>query len=292
MGDGGRLNCQEAEELLPWLAGGGLAPEERAAVRQHLGGCAACQAALEETRRAADVFGAHLPAPALAALAWDEPPGDVPADLARQHLLSCPECAEELSLLQQSRALEQAAELARPASPRSARPSVAVWAAPLAAGLVIGLGLGVLRTPAPPPAGPDPHAAELQRLRGENTALRGELDDARQPQVNLPLVELLPEEGAVRSAQQGQDEVVVPVAARQVVLLLGGAARADREASIELRDAQGAVVWTGAGLEPGAQGAYTVAVPASLLADGVYSVVVQAAGARPVRYALRVRRAK
>ena len=286
------MNCHEAEELLPWLVGGGLAPEEAAAVRQHLGGCSACQAALEETRRAARVFGAHLPAPALAALAWDEPPGDVPADLARQHLLSCPECAEELSLLQQSRALEQAAELARPAPPRSARPSVAVWAAPLAAGLVIGLGLGVLRTPAATPARPDPHAAELQQLRGENASLRGELDDARRPQVNLPLLELFPEDGTQRSAQHGQDDVVVPAGTRQVVLLLGGAARADREASIELRDGQGAVVWSGAGLKPGTQGAYTVAVPSSLLADGAYSVVVQPAGARPVRYALRVRRAR
>ena len=263
-------------------------------MREHLAACPACRQALAETRQAADVFGAHLPASVLADLAWDAADSTLPADLTQRHLESCPECAEEISLLRESRALEGATELARPAAGRRVAWRFTAWAAPLAAGLVIGLGLGALRDGRPTvvpvgPASPDP---QLQRLREDNLALQAQLADARTPQVNLPVVELFPADAARRSMEQRADEVVIPAGVRQVALLLGADAPASRPASVELRESSGKTVWSGSGLQPGAQGAYTLAVPSSLLPDGVYTVVVQPRGARAIRYALAVRHAR
>jgi len=286
------LNCNEAEERLPWLLGGGLPADEVGAVREHVAACAACRQALDQTRKAADVFDAHLPASVLTDLAWDGPGAPLPPELARRHLESCAECAEELELVRQSRALEGATGLVRPALPVRARPRFAHWAAPLAAGLVIGLGWGALREARPTagPPSPEPRMpAELQRLRDENTALQAQLGEARAPQVNLPVLELFPADAARRSAEPREDEVVIPGGARLVAVLLGAEAAADRPASIELRDQGGRIVWSGSGLKPGAQGAYAVAIPVSLMPDGRYTVVVQPQGARAIRYALRVR---
>jgi hypothetical protein len=271
--------------------GGGLPAEDAADVRAHLEGCAACRAALAETRRAAEVFDAHLTSGTLAALAWDESPGEVPEDVARRHLAACPDCAEELALLQQSRDLERAPELPRAAAPK-APPAWMTWAAPLAAGVVIGLGLGMFRGPgAPPPASPDPlTSAELVRLRGDNAALRTQLQEAQAPEVNLPVAELFAADTSRGPGRSGDNEIVIPAGTRTVALLLAADVAGSREADIELRGRDGALLWSGSGLRPGAHGSYSVALPASLLGEGSSSVVLKPRGAREVRFALRVRR--
>src|SRR5262245_31021539 len=97
----GKMQCAEASERLPELLNGSLAGEERAQLESHLRGCAGCQQELTETRLAAGVFAAHLPAAAIIALAWDRPPGLDP-ELARRHLELCPECAQELAEARES----------------------------------------------------------------------------------------------------------------------------------------------------------------------------------------------
>ena len=63
------MTCDEAIEHLPWLLNGTLEPEEQRQVREHLAGCAACSAALAETRAAGRIFAQHLPTESLVAYA-------------------------------------------------------------------------------------------------------------------------------------------------------------------------------------------------------------------------------
>jgi hypothetical protein len=124
------MNCDEAIELLPWLVNGTLDAGERQEVVQHLAGCAACRAALADTRTAWELFDWHPPAAALvayvqaeaapAASAVSSHGGPQGADAAQghdprgadgiaDHLATCPSCAAELELLRTSRALSDPA---------------------------------------------------------------------------------------------------------------------------------------------------------------------------------------
>ena len=295
-----QVNCDEAVERLPWLIGGGLDGQEADAVRAHVAGCPACQSALDETRRAAEVFDAHLPTSVLVDLAWDRAAAapDVPADLAERHLASCAECAEGLALLRQSRELERASDLVRPGAAAPTRVSrFAGWGGALAAGLVLGFGLSALRPDGGPGASPTPTPdpgvqAELRRLREGNAALQAQLEGAAAPQVNVPVVELFSDSQTRRSVGAAGQEVVVPAGTRVLALLLGAEGDSVRVASVELEDAAGRTVWSGSGLRAGPLGAYSLAVPAALLPDGTYAIVVQPQGGRTLRYPLRVRHAK
>jgi hypothetical protein len=59
-------------------------------------------------------------------------------------------------------------------------------------------------------------------------------------------------------------------------------------AAVEIRRA-GEALWQADGLRPNKLGAYTLGVPASLLAEGEYTVVLRPRGAPPVEYRVRVR---
>jgi hypothetical protein len=295
----GPVSCDEAAERLPWLIGGGLDAREAEDVRAHVAGCPACQAALDETRRAASVFDAHLPASVLVDLAWDRPaPAPHAPDVVDRHLSSCAQCAEELALLRQSRELERASDLARPAAPAPARSRVsrfAGWGGALAAGLVLGLGVSTLRRADPPAVSPTPDAgvqAELRTLRESNAALQAQLEGAAAPQVNVPVVELFPGDQARRSTSAPGQDVVVPSGARVVALLLSAEGADDRVASVELREAGGRTVWSGSGLRAGPLGAYTLVVPSRLLPEGRYTIVVQPQGRPGLLYPVRVRHSR
>ena len=67
------MECDDAAQRLPWMVNGTIDAAERARLEEHLSGCAACRQELDETRRAASVFGAHLPTSALIDLAWERP---------------------------------------------------------------------------------------------------------------------------------------------------------------------------------------------------------------------------
>jgi anti-sigma factor RsiW len=196
------MNCERAIELLPWYLNGTLDEGERGAVREHLKDCEGCRQALEETRLAWRVYGQHVPAEALVALAWGETPEGYDPEVLERHLQSCPECAAELEMVRTSRRLEEDDRVALfPTSrtrsvERPARPGA--WrAAALAAGLagvVAASGwlwsAGRVHTleerlarvappasapaPAPPPSDRDrvaALAAEVERLRASQAEL-------------------------------------------------------------------------------------------------------------------------
>jgi len=81
------LTCEQVRELLGQLLEGALPDEERAALEQHLAGCAECR----ETREALELIAAALPS-----LAGLEPPPQLAGDLAASP------CRRWLGLLHQA----------------------------------------------------------------------------------------------------------------------------------------------------------------------------------------------
>lgn len=135
---------------------------------------------------------------------------------------------------------------------------------------------------------------ELAGLRGTLAALQDTLREARLPQLNLPLFELLPESLVVRggaSALPGATEVVVPAGAARIALLLGADA-SPGTATLTIEDGAGREIWRGAGLVHGQPGGYTLTVPAELLPDGSYRLEVRPERGKAVRYRMRVRRGR
>ena len=99
------MNCDQAIELLPWLLNGTLEAGEREEVRQHLETCSRCREALADTRESWRILDQHLPTETLVALADGETPPDLDPALIERHLLSCPQCAAELEMVNTSRRL-------------------------------------------------------------------------------------------------------------------------------------------------------------------------------------------
>jgi hypothetical protein len=281
MTPGTAMACDAVCERLPWLLNGSLEGSEAEEVRRHLATCARCRAEMEETRQAAAVFGAHLPAGVIMDLAWDAALSEHDDAMARRHLDGCRECAEELALARESRRLEAASE-STTGNRRAWWPAVALPAT-LAAGLVLGM-----RWPGPSDNG------RVTRLESEVARLSGlvaSLEHAAQaPRLNLPLFELLPA-ARVRGGAADAQDVVIPPGAREIVLLLGTDAPAGTHAALDIRGDTGEV-WSGDGLVAGPPGGYVVTLPAELLGDGTYVLTLKPQAGAPTSYAMRVRRAR
>jgi hypothetical protein len=295
------MDCEAASERLPWLYAGSLAPEEAAALRLHLEGCPRCRAEMDETRRAAAVFDAHLPTAVVLDLAWDRPVAALPADVVRAHLETCAACGEDLALARESRRLE--AQTPGAATVRPLRPAgrsgwrVAALPATLAAGLAAGALWG--RGTAPPPAQPQTNGpgvsaleSEVARLRQAVTDLEARARASAGPRLNLPIFELIPGALIDRGAPVGGNDVAVPADAGEIALFLTADAPAAGGASLVLKDAAGREVWRADGLRYGPPGGYVVTLPASLLPDGAYVVTVRPARGKDAAYHVRVRRAR
>ncbi|MEP7010461.1 MAG: zf-HC2 domain-containing protein [Acidobacteriota bacterium] len=104
--------CDEVVERLPWFLNGSLAPEEQSEIRGHLKDCAACRAALAETRIGYRIFSVHVPAEALVDYAWDRTPEGLDSGLVERHLEDCPECAADLEMIRTSRRLAEEPDVA------------------------------------------------------------------------------------------------------------------------------------------------------------------------------------
>ncbi|HXU43976.1 MAG TPA: zf-HC2 domain-containing protein [Thermoanaerobaculia bacterium] len=118
--------CAEVVQRLPWLLNGTLPPAEQGDVRDHLASCAACRAALAETRSAYRIFTAHVPAAALVDYAWGQVPERLDIGLIERHLEECPECAAELELIRTSRQLADEPQIALLRPPAGIAPAPAL----------------------------------------------------------------------------------------------------------------------------------------------------------------------
>jgi hypothetical protein len=287
-----KMDCQGVSERLPWLVAGSLSAAEADEVRAHLESCPRCREELDETRRAADVFGAHVPTSILVDLAWDRPVSDADSSLATAHLAACPECREELDLARESRRLESA-EAARSTPVRRPLPVTFLLPASLAAGLLLGYVLAPRHPPVPPvTAEPDPRVAQLEqesaRLRGLVESLEAAARTVR-PRINLPLFELTP--ALVRRGGAGTPtDIPIPAGAAEIVLLLAGEDPPGTTASIAIHDGSGREVWKAEGLVSGPPGGFVVTVPAAMLPAGVYSLALDRARGPRTDYRIRVRR--
>jgi hypothetical protein len=270
------------------MLNGTIDAAERAQLEEHLAGCAACRQELDETRRAASVFGAHLPTSTLIDLVWERPNTLDPA-LVKRHLDQCKPCAEELEMARESRRRGEVPEVVTRSRPL-AWWSFASVPASLAAGLAVGLFWASTRT-VPPPVDDSrvrPLETEVARLRQSERATRAELDTLRRPQINLPVFELFSANDTTRSAGPKSNAVAVPAGATQVAFVFGGGDATPVASTVEIRDAQQKTVWAGEGLRPGPLGAYALAVPRALLPDGDYVLAVRPAGGTETTYAIRV----
>jgi len=128
--DGTLTDCESVAGLLPWLGNGTLEAGEAAALREHLAGCATCRQEWDSTRKAADVFGAHIPTAALVGHVFGDADPALPRDVVEAHLAACEACAHELAMVRESSAAESAGRVV--VAPHRRAP----WLAPaLAAGL-------------------------------------------------------------------------------------------------------------------------------------------------------------
>ncbi|HXO40144.1 MAG TPA: zf-HC2 domain-containing protein [Thermoanaerobaculia bacterium] len=126
---------------------------------------------------------------------------------------------------------------------------------------------------------------------GEHERLGAELERARGPRINVPVVPLSPERSAPGSAPSTR--ISLAPSTDQVVLALdlGGEDRPLYRAV--LSSADGRVLWQGSGLQPDAQGTLTIALPASWLGNGDFKVRVEGLAGRggpgsAVEYSFRV----
>jgi hypothetical protein len=131
------VSCGAAEhELVPFLAAGTLAEEERAGVRAHVETCSDCR---EELQRSQELVGAlrqlHLSSEEVVAAAW----GDVPPP---SHLRACSRCRDEVALVRRvNEGLRDAGSAHR-----------FTWGLAAAAAVVVAVGVLLVRTPERTPA--------------------------------------------------------------------------------------------------------------------------------------------
>ncbi len=90
--------CEAVAERLPWLLNDSLPEQEQRALRAHLATCESCRGELDQTLRAWDIFGQHVPSLTLAEYAQGLAPEALTRERIERHLALCPSCREELAL--------------------------------------------------------------------------------------------------------------------------------------------------------------------------------------------------
>ena len=298
MGQEERVDCHDVGELVPWYLNGTLDPSQAQLVREHLASCAACRKEADEARATLAVLSAHLSSADLVEMAWGRPPAEAGADLAGRHLSQCAACSADLDLLRASRRLEQARESARSPFERVAHGR----ALALAATALVAFGGGALwqserwqqrlalfedgqRRSEERANG---LAAELERQRQAAAELEGRAARAASPHANLPVLEVFGEGQVQRSAGARGNELRLTRDARWVALLLSPERTRRGAASVELRASDGRLVWQGHDLRPGPLGAYALGLPAELLSEGTFTLVLRWPQGRSETYPLRV----
>jgi hypothetical protein len=113
---------------------------------------------------------------------------------------------------------------------------------------------------------------------GERERLAAELEKARAPRVNVPVVSLSPERSGPGAAPSTR--ISLPPASDWIVLSLELATVEHPRYRATLIGPDGRTVWQGSDLRPGAQDTLTIAFPAARLRNGDFTVRVEGLPAR------------
>lgn len=124
----------------------------------------------------------------------------------------------------------------------------------------------------------------LTREREAKAEAERQLQQARQPQGNVPLLFLAVERGAGEPTHR----LRLPAAPGWAVLSLEVEPPHRSSYTATLRDRSGREVWRGPGLRPNEMDSLSLSLPTSLLAPGDYTVEVAASGAPASRFSFRV----
>jgi len=244
------MTCDQAIERLPWLLNGTLEPAEQEEVQGHLTTCAACREALAETREAWKIFGQHLPSETLVAMAYEERPEGIDSALAERHLSNCAECTAELELARMSRHLEEDQRIAPfPVRPdretRDSGKDYRTWrGAALAPGLagLVAFG-GWFQAAQRARLVPEIQQKQAELAAGLQSVNEG-MTRLRQPQINMPIPDLRPDE-----VMRGETpEILIPADKAVTIALQPGHETTDRERNIALFDEAGKILWESPGL--------------------------------------------
>lgn len=264
------MDCETAIEWLPWYLNRSLGPAEGAAVRDHLERCPGCRGELGATLEVARLHATHPSAGSLAALAFGEldPAERGPVE---RHLEGCPACREELALAEASAALERVAGDPRVAPFAGAAggarwPTARRWAA-AAAVAALAVVAGWLLLPRQGPQG-------------------DRLADLAVPRAGHPVVELLPEDLALRAGEPTAPSAAAAVGDSPWATILLSAAGVPPEGSyrIELRE-DGRTLWRSEPTRPDDFGGFSLLLPSDRLRPSRLLAVVEegaAAGAEPL----------
>lgn len=303
------MDCQHVTEILPWLMNGSLDAAEREAARAHLSRCEQCRRELQETAFAGAVFQQHAPEEALLDYAFNRPSPDFDREVIERHLAECEQCAAELEMLEESRRLLDAEDnvIAFKPKPRAKenipeaalmRRPARLWAYGAIAASVIGFvaltgwwwnwrqardlnerqiamsrrvaGLEAenqqLRQTQPQ------SASQLEQANREIASLKSQVEELSSPQINIPVLEVLPQEMTERGERDRVNQLQIPRGSRAVTLILNSQSAVESKSySLEILDARRNVVWSRQGLTRHSTGDYTVSVPAELLPPGNYT---------------------
>ena len=264
------MDCTAVSQKLPWYLNETLAPEEKAALGEHLTSCSECQRELEETQHAFELFGAHPSSDSLIGLARSGIASREERVLLEDHLASCPSCSEELSLIRQSFEVLDREGIPQKANRLRWRLGAGLAAAAL---LILAMGLGWRQT--------------WLRLRALQNPAWTDPRGLTLPQADFMALNLFPEEMNQRSGSAKQ--VDLSHGEKGLALTLHSQLQPDSGPyRLELWDSFEAKLWE-APVTRQEDGTFTLILPEPFLkTQGIaFRLFSGAADAPPERFALR-----
>src|SRR5262245_32799734 len=119
-----------------------------------------------------------------------------------------------------------------------------------------------------------PQAAnQLEQANREIAGLKAQVEELSAPQINIPVLEILPQEMTERGERSQVNQLQIPRGARTITLILNSQSASESKSySLEILDARRNVVWSQQGLARHSTGDYTINIPAVLLPPNEYTI--------------------
>ena len=298
------MDCERVNEFLPWFLNGSLGASDRHAVSEHLAQCNKCRKELQQAAFTGAVHQQHISEQMLVDYAYDQlsKPSDI--ELVDQHLAFCTDCSEQLALVNESRQLMDADENVvsfHEQAPLHDRRALRGWQYGAIAAAIVGIiALGALWRSSRQVgnmneqqvalnrrietletdnerlrrAGLQP-IEQLEQAKKEIEDLKTRMKDISAPQANIPVIEIFPQELAVRGSTQPIQQVQIPRDTKSLTLILNAQALYQgKNLTLEILDSAKNVVWQKDGLVRHNTSDYTLNIPADLLSTGNYTLNV------------------